>query len=308
MTKKIIVGTRASALALKQASEVVSFLKSINKEIEIEILPITTSGDKMQDRQLADFGGKGLFIKELEESLVNGKIDLAIHSAKDVPPLIHDDTEIAAFAKRVDPRDCLISDKFVSIEQMPQGTVVGTSSARRKAFLLHKRPDLNVINFRGNVDTRLTKIAEGKADATLFAVCGLQRLQVTEKIRKIFSVDEIVPAGGQGALIIQTRKNDVAVVDLVSAINHEETAICVGIEREFLRQLFASCHTPVGVYCNIEDGQLQLRVALIAHDGSDIFSAKASAAISVDGARMIVAQLIARIKSEASLLLKKIVC
>jgi hydroxymethylbilane synthase len=272
------IGTRASKLALIQAAEVKSLLltKTSLTEDQIEIVTITTSGDRIQDRNLAEIGGKGLFIKELEEFLLANKIDIAIHSAKDVPPMLHEDTRIAAFTTRKDPRDYFISQKFNSIEELPQHAVVGTSSARRKAILLRLRPDLKIINFRGNVDTRLGKLADGEVDATILASCGLGRLQKEVVTQNIIPLETMLSAGGQGSLAIQIRENDLVSAELVRKINDEESEICVATERAFLRELGASCKTPVSVYCKLEGGILNLRTIIFDFDGGEIFATENS--------------------------------
>ncbi len=270
---KIRIGTRASKLALIQADEVKNLLiaTGITKE-QIEIVPITTSGDKIQDASLADIGGKGLFIKELEESLVAKKIDIAIHCAKDVPPTIHQDTEIAAFGHRKDARDYFISQKYDSINSLPIGAIVGTSSSRRKSILLGLRPDLEIVNFRGNVDTRLKKIDENKVDATILAVCGLERLGKKIDQKNIIATKTMLPAVGQGCLAFQIRKQDGDIFKIVRKINHAESEICVVAEREFLRALNASCKSPVAVYCKIENGELNFQTAIFDFDGKEIFA------------------------------------
>lgn len=304
--KKIRIGTRASSLAQKQVLEVMPAIKSACPNLQIELVPIATSGDKIQDRNLAEIGGKGLFIKELEEELLRKKIDLAIHSAKDVPPIIHDQTEIAAFTQRRDVRDCFVSEKFNSIKELPLGAVIGTSSARRKAMLLRLRPDLKIVNFRGNVDTRLAKIKNGDVDGSILAVCGLERLGMSEKIKEIISVGDMLPSGGQGSLIIQTRKNDEETIALVQKINHKETAICLEAEREFLRELGASCTTPVGVYGYIENEMLNLKTMIIDYDGSEIFETKSAIKIDILNTKKIGAEAALETKLKAASLMKKI--
>ncbi len=284
-SQKIRIGTRASKLALIQAAEVKNLLLQNNlllkstglTQDQIEIIPITTSGDKIQDRNLADIGGKGLFIKELEEFLLTNKIDIAVHSAKDVPPAVHPETQIAAFTKRLDPRDYFISQKFSAIAELPQGSVVGTSSARRKAILLKIRPDLQIVNFRGNVETRLDKLAQNKVDATILALCGLERLQKNIDKKNIIPCEVMLPAAGQGALAIQISKNKPEIYDLVRKINDEESEARVVCERIFLRELEASCKTPISAHCKIENGELNLRTTIFDFDGKDFFSTQNSA-------------------------------
>ena len=196
--KKIRLGTRASNLALSQVSEIHLLIAEFFPEIKIEVVPILTSGDKIQDKNLAEIGGKGLFIKELEDALINNKIDIAVHSSKDIPPIIHQDTEISAFTKLLDSRDCFVSNKYSSFKKLPKNATIGTSSTRRKAYILKQRPDLKVVNFRGNIDTRLSKIENDEVDGAILAVAGLLRLGKESKITEVFDIEKILPAGGQG--------------------------------------------------------------------------------------------------------------
>ncbi len=316
---KIRIGTRTSKLALAQVAEVHLLLAEHLQNSQIEIVPITTSGDKIQDRNLAEIGGKGLFIKELEEALIQNKIDIAIHSAKDIPPVIHETTKLAAFTPRLDARDCFISKKFDSIKDLPKGAVVGTSSARRKAILLRLRPDLKVVNFRGNVDTRLRKIEDDEVDATILAVCGLERLGkehlMESKVncpkgystKKIIEKDVMLPAGGQGALALQIRKNDEKVAALLAKINHQGTEICLTSERAFLQELGASCATPVAVCASLENDSLNLETMILDYDGSEVFATKSRGKFAVeDGVKLGIAAA-QKTKKEAAKLLAKII-
>ncbi len=272
--QKIRIGTRSSRLALAQAQEVKNLILSANPEIlerEIEIIKINTSGDKIKDVSLADIGGKGLFIKELEEFLVEGEIDVAIHSAKDVPPVIHFESEIAAFAKRRNVCDYFVSNEYESIKKLPKNAVVGTSSARRKAILLKLRPDLEIVNFRGNVDTRLKKIAKNQIDATILAVCGLERIGYKIDEKRIIPKEMMVPAVGQGCVLAQVRKNDKRIYDIFRKINHFESEICVVAERLFLRILRASCRSPISVYCSFEDNKIKFQSMIYDFDGKEYF-------------------------------------
>jgi len=303
---KIKIGTRASKLAIAQITEIKKLLlqNSDLTESQIEIVQITTSGDKIQDRNLAEIGGKGLFIKELEEALLAKKIDIAVHSAKDVPPIVADTTYIAAFTKRKDARDYFISKKFSSVETLPNAAVVGTSSARRKAILLRLRPDLNIVNFRGNVDTRLSKLEDGKVDATILALCGLSRLEKNIDEKNILSLETMLPAAGQGSLAIQIRHDDKETKKIVDTINDKETQICVEIERKFLQELGASCKTPVAAYCTIENDKLRLRTTIFDFDGKEIFST--DDAQNEGGELAILAAQ--QVKKNAQKLLEKICC
>ncbi len=317
---KIRIGTRASKLAQKQTAEIAALISSQNPSLQIEIVLITTSGDKIQDRNLAEIGGKGLFIKELEESLVQNKIDIAVHSAKDVPPFLHENTELSAFTKRLDARDCLISKKFNNIHELPNGAVIGTSSSRRKAILLRLRPDLKIVNFRGNVDTRLKKIENDEVDATILAVCGLERLSKSiagdhnlscpkgYDNKKIIEEKIMLPAGGQGALAIQIRKNDNKIAAILEKINHPETQICIKTERAFLRELGASCTTPVAVHAFIENNLLNLKTLVLDYDGSEVFETNLQSNVSLEDGIKLGIKASNKTKTEAGKLLKKIGC
>lgn len=280
---KIRIGTRASKLALTQAYEIKNLL--INKcnlhQDQIEIIKITTSGDKIQDVSLADIGGKGLFIKELEENLLAEKIDIAIHSAKDVPPMVHEATRIAAFSARKDARDYFISHKYKNIDSLPQGAVLGTSSARRKAILLRLRPDLQIVNFRGNVDTRLEKLQKNQVDATILATCGLMRLDKKIVAENIIPTATMLPAAGQGCLAIQTLQENQEIYNLLRQINDEKSEICVKIERDFLREIGASCKTPIAAYCKfINDDKITLQTIIFDFNGKEIFATQATSGYS----------------------------
>ncbi len=318
-TSKIRIGTRASKLALAQVAEVKNLLKSHLENYQLEIVPITTSGDKIQDRNLAEIGGKGLFIKELEEALITNRIDIAIHSAKDVPPFLHEDTVLTAFTTRLDSRDCFISKKFNSIQDLPKSAVVGTSSARRKAILLRLRPDLRIVNFRGNVNTRLNKIENDEVDATILAACGFERLgkeHFTKEgklecpkgydNKKFIEKDVMLPAGGQGTLAIQIRRTDQNLTELLQNINHLETEICSRTERAFLSELCASCATPVAVQATIESNQLHLKTVILDYDGSEIFETESSSKVDLEAGIKLGIEAANKTKKEAGELLKRI--
>jgi hydroxymethylbilane synthase len=308
--KKIRIGSRASKLALIQSLEVQSLLQKYHladqsSNLEIEIIPIITSGDKILDRNLAEIGGKGLFIKEIEEALIDGRIDLAVHSAKDVPPFCHQDLEIVAYTKRNDPRDAFISKNYHSFNDLPLGAIIGTSSPRRKSFLLRMRPDLKIVNFRGNINTRLSKINDSEILlGSVLAVAGLNRIKKSENIKQIFNFEEMLPAGGQGSLLIQARKDDHEILALTSMIDDYQTRICVEAERLFLQELKASCNTPVGVHCYIDNSKLILKTAIIDHDGSQIYQTDLQG--DLNDYLAIAKQASDKTKSEASSLLKKI--
>lgn len=303
---KIRIGSRASKLALAQVAEVQLLLAAFFPSIKIEVVPIKTSGDKIQDRNLAEIGGKGLFIKEIEEALIQNKIDVALHSAKDVPPMIHETTELAAFTQRFEANDCFISKKFDSIKDLPKNAIIGTSSPRRKAILLSLRPDLKIINFRGNVDTRLEKIENGEVDASILAWCGLERIGKEHKIKKTLEKSVMLPSGGQGSLAIQIRKDDLEIRKIIEKINHLETQICVKTERAFLREIEASCSTPIAVHAVIENDKINLKTMILDYDGSEIFETNSESKANLeDGINLGIAAA-KKTRLEAKALLEKI--
>ncbi|PPR18187.1 MAG: Porphobilinogen deaminase, partial [Alphaproteobacteria bacterium MarineAlpha10_Bin3] len=213
MANILKIGTRGSPLALIQANDVRDRLLAAHDGLEVEIIVIRTTGDRIQDRPLADIGGKGLFIKEIEEALFDGGIDLAVHSMKDVETQLPEGLGIAVILPREDPRDAFISNRAASLSELPAGATVGTSSLRRQAQIRHARPDLRVVSFRGNVETRLRKLDEGEADATLLAIAGLRRLGMADVATQIMDIDEMLPAVAQGAVGVETRINDRTALD-----------------------------------------------------------------------------------------------
>jgi len=266
------IGTRGSPLALAQAELTRAALIAAHPALRsqnVEIVPIRTTGDKVQDRTLAEIGGKGLFTKEIEEALLDGRIDLAVHSMKDMPTFLPDGLVIAAMLEREDPRDVLISPVADSIASLPKGAVVGTASLRRQAQLLAIRPDLVVQPLRGNVGTRLEKLARGEAAATLLALAGLKRLGRADAATAILSTDTMLPAVAQGAIGIEIRANDARVKALVGAIDHELTTIAVTAERSCLAELDGSCRTPIAAYAEISGTALRLRGLIALPDGTE---------------------------------------
>jgi hydroxymethylbilane synthase len=248
---KVRIGTRGSPLALAQAREVQARLEGAHGRrqgagpLAFEIRVIKTTGDRIQDRPLAEAGGKGLFTKEIEEALLAGEVDIAVHSTKDMPTLLPTGLTLAAFLPREDVRDALISAKARALSDLPGGAVVATSSLRRQAQVRHLRPDLKVISMRGNVETRLRKLAEGAADATLLALAGLNRLGLADRAAAPVPVEEMLPAVAQGAIGVEIRAGDEAMAALLGAINHEPTALAVTAERAFLASLEGSCRMPI---------------------------------------------------------------
>lgn len=268
----IRIGTRGSALALAQAHETRDRLMHAHglAEKAFEIVVIKTSGDRIQDRPLSEAGGKGLFTKEIEEALFDRSIDLAVHSAKDMPTLLPDGLAITAFLPREDVRDAFISHKAKRLEDLPQGAVVGSSSLRRQAMIRKLRPDLQVVTYRGNVQTRLRKLAEGEVDATLLAYAGLKRLGLEDVATGLLDTSAFLPAVGQGAICIETRADDAATIELLRPIHHLETEICLLAERAFLRELDGSCRTPIGGLASLSGDRLTFRGLILKADGSEV--------------------------------------
>jgi hydroxymethylbilane synthase len=267
------LGTRGSPLALAQAHMVRQALATSHgldpEQIAIEV--IRTSGDRIQDRPLADVGGKGLFTKEIEEALAAGTIDLAVHSSKDMPTVLPPGLVLSAFMEREDPRDVFISRKAKSIAELPHGATVGTASLRRQAMVKRQRPDLTIVPLRGNVETRLRKLDEGVADATLLALAGLKRLGLADAATAVLDVNEFLPAVGQGAIGIETRADDARTRELSAAINHADTFSALVAERAFLAVLDGSCRTPIGGHATISGGRLRFRGMVVKPDGSEAF-------------------------------------
>ena len=266
MQRKLIIGTRGSPLALYQANLVASLLTC---ESEIKILK--TSGDRLKG-DLKEFGGKGLFTKELEDALIEQRIDLAVHSMKDVPTIGQESLMIGAVLERADPRDAFISDKVSKLADLPQGAVIGSASIRRRAQLAAMRPDVTFKLLRGNVGTRLGKLINGDFDATFLACAGLKRLQQEEVITEAIEPDIMLPAPAQGAIGIEIRKDDSEAAKAIAPLNHHETDLAITAERAFLRALDGSCRTPIAALAEVMDGGLSFRGEVIAKDGSISFA------------------------------------
>ena len=265
LLNKIRIGTRASRLALWQAEFVAAELKKFFPALEVELVKVSTTGDKILDAPLAKIGGKGLFTKELESQLASGAIDLAVHSLKDVPTELPQNFQIAAITKRAQPFDAFISNNFPTFESLPENSVVGTSSLRRAAQILSLRPDLQIKNLRGNVETRLKKLDAGDFDAIILAAAGLERLGYSSRIAELLT--EIIPAAGQGALAIETRADDEKILPYVRKLNDIETCAAIEVEREFLTEVGGSCQIPVGVFATLDDKQIKVRSIISSVDG-----------------------------------------
>ncbi len=273
--RTIRIGTRGSALALAQAYEVRQRLMAAHKlpENAFEIVIIKTTGDMILDRPLSEAGGKGLFTKEIEEALLSASIDLAVHSMKDMQTVLPDGLKIGAILPREDVRDAFVSLKYSSLAELPKGARLGTSSLRRQAQIRKIRPDLDVVGFRGNVQTRLNKLRDGVADATLLACAGLRRLGLADKITAPVAMSDMLPAVAQGASGIEIRANDADTAQHIKPLNDEASAICVTAERAYLARLEGSCRTPIAGHATLENGMLRLTGEILTPDGASFLSA-----------------------------------
>ena len=269
--QKIVIGSRGSQLALWQANWVKSELERLHSNADIDIRIIATSGDKIQDVPLSKIGGKGLFVKEIEEALLANEIDLAVHSMKDVPIDLPTELGISVITKRENPLDALISKNGEKLADLPQGATIGTSSLRRSSQLLKYRDDFKIHPLRGNVDTRLRKVEEGKYDAILLASAGLNRLGWANRITEEISHEILLPAMGQGALGIETRLDDTMIYDFISTLNHEQTHYAVSAERSLVGRLDGGCQVPIGAYARIEKGLITLKGLVASLDGEVIY-------------------------------------
>src|SRR5580698_7590493 len=271
-TALLRIGSRGSPLALVQAHEVQARLAAAAgaDPASIEIKVIRTTGDTIQDRPLMEAGGKGLFTKEIEEALLSGTIDLAVHSSKDMTTLLPPGLILSGFLPREDARDAFISNKAKSLRELPSGAVIGTASLRRQAMVKRARPDLQIVPLRGNVETRLRKIEDGVADATLLAVAGLKRLGLLSTAAALLDIDAFLPAVGQGAIGIETRADDSVTRALVAKISDADTAAALAAERAFLAVLDGSCRTPIGGYARVDGDTIRFRGLIAKPDGSEV--------------------------------------
>ena len=261
--RRLRIGTRGSSLALWQAEWVKSQLLGGQQELIVELVVIKTTGDKILDVPLAMVGGKGLFVKEIEEALLDGRADLAVHSVKDMPAVLPEGLHLAAMPPREDPRDALISKNGAGLDKLPHGARVGTSSLRRAAQLLHLRPDLRIETLRGNVDTRLRKLETEGLDAIVLAAAGLKRMELSQVISEYLEPERILPAVGQGALGIETRIGDVSTNEIVASLIHQQTVTTVRAERAFLKRLEGGCQVPIGGYATME-GETLILTGMVA--------------------------------------------
>ena len=270
MRKQIKLGTRASLLAVTQSTWVKDQIEKHNPGTTVELIKITTKGDKILDVPLAKVGGKGLFVKELEDALLDGRADLAVHSMKDVPTDLPEGLHLGVVTKRENPVDAFISNKYKDVQDLPQGATVGTSSLRRKSQLASLRPDLVIVDLRGNLDTRLRKLDEGQFDAIIVATAGLNRLGLSDRVTSFFTPELMLPAIGQGALGLELRVDDKDLLDGISFLNHPVTATAVKAERAFLLRLEGGCQVPIGAYATADANSVTLTGLIASVDGKEI--------------------------------------
>jgi hydroxymethylbilane synthase len=284
---QVRIGTRASLLALTQAGHMQARIAAAlgfgpeDAEKVAPLVHISTTGDRVQDRRLLEIGGKSLFTKEIEEALLEGRVDCAVHSMKDAPAERQPGLVLAAIPEREDPRDAFMSPAHATLDDLPHGARLGTASLRRQAQALHRRPDLRIVMVRGNVDTRLAKLARGEADAMILALSGLKRLGLDGAVRSLFDPVEAPPAPGQGALAIETREADAGAAWVV-ALNHEPTAVAVAAERGALEALEGSCRTAIGAHARLEGDRLSLVVEALTPDGRERFRREGAIVLGAD--------------------------
>ena len=271
---KLRIGTRGSPLAIAQAEEARLRLMQAHNlpQVAIEIVPISTAGDRNQNRSLSTFGGKGLFTREIEEALLAGSIDIAVHSMKDIPTILPLGLEISCVLPREDARDGLVSPNYRSISEIPEGSIFGTSSIRRRAQLLYRRPDLEIVQYRGNVQTRLGKLESGSVSATMLALAGINRLGLSKNWVSEIATDDILPAIAQGTIGIESRIGDRAITELLARINDSATMSRTETEREFLMTLDGSCTSPLAGYAEIVDTELHFSGEIISPEGDECWS------------------------------------
>ncbi|GAA5186498.1 hydroxymethylbilane synthase [Acinetobacter kookii] len=272
--KILKIATRQSPLALWQAEHIRARLEALHADLKVELVTFVTQGDKILDTPLAKIGGKGLFVKELEAALLDGRADLAVHSMKDVPMKLPAGLSLAVICEREDPLDAFVSNTYASFDDLPQGAKVGTSSLRRKSQILKARPDLEIIDLRGNVGTRLSKLDAGLYDAIILASAGLKRLGLAERIRHTLPAEVSLPAVGQGALGLECRAEDQAVLELILPLLHSETDVCVRTERAFNAYLEGGCQVPIAGYAILEQGQIHIQGRVGSVDGKTLLKAE----------------------------------
>lgn len=288
------IATRKSPLALWQAEHIGQKLQERWPELQFELVPMLTSGDRFLKDKLLEEGGKGLFVKELEEAILDGKADCAVHSLKDVPAFFPPGLQLACIFKRDNAQDALVSNQYPQLSILPLNSIVGTSSLRRGSQLLALRPDLQIKLLRGNIHTRLRKLDEGQYDAIILAVAGLQRMELGARIGEIMSLQIMLPACGQGALGVECRSDDEWTKDLLKPLHDEQTNLCVSTERKVNALLGGNCHVPLAVYCQQKQQQLHLHARVLAADGSQVIEHEVMGSIekSIDIAQQCVEALL----------------
>ncbi|AZN37291.1 hydroxymethylbilane synthase [Iodobacter ciconiae] len=290
---RLVIATRESPLALWQANHVKARLEALYPGLQVELLGMTTQGDRILDVTLNKIGGKGLFVKELETAISEGRADIAVHSMKDVPMVLPEGFTLAAIGEREDPRDAFVSNQYDSLDQLTAGCVVGTSSLRRESQLRARFPHLVIKPLRGNVGTRLGKLDAGEYDAIILASAGLIRLGLASRIKSAISPDDSLPSPGQGALGIEVRSDRSDLISLLTPFNHPATAACVTAERSLSRRLGGSCQIPLGAFAEEDDGFLRLRAFIANPDGSDIIYAEGNGSLAAaNGLGLQVAELL----------------
>lgn len=280
MTTPLRIATRKSPLALWQAEEVSRRLKSFHPDLEIELVPMTTKGDQILNSPLSKVGGKGLFVKELEVAMLEGRADIAVHSMKDVPMEFPEGLQLSAVLERDDPRDAFISDKYNSLDELPDGAILGTSSLRRQTIIKSAYPNLEIKMLRGNINTRIAKLEAGEYDAIILAASGLKRMGFDERITAIIEPEVMLPAVGQGALGIESRSNDAEVDAILAPLRDKETTLRLTTERAMNNRLNGGCQVPVAGYSEVNGDQITLRGLIGFTDGSTIYRSEKSAATS----------------------------
>lgn len=274
------IATRKSALAMWQAEFVKARLEHFHSDLTVELVPMSTQGDIILDTPLAKIGGKGLFVKELEQAMIDGRADIAVHSMKDVPVEFPDGLALHTICEREDPRDAFVSNHYATLDALPEGAIVGTSSLRRQCQIRAQRPDLLIRDLRGNVNTRLAKLDNGEYDAIILAAAGLLRLEMPERIAQYIEPEQSLPANGQGAVGIECRIDDIRVKELLAPLEHAETRVRVNAERAMNRRLEGGCQVPIGAYAQVEGDTVHLRGLVGALDGSEILHAQLSGPIN----------------------------
>jgi len=277
MTRQILrIATRKSALALWQAEHIKARLEALHPGLQVELLPMSTQGDKILDVPLAKIGGKGLFVKELEQALLDGRADIAVHSMKDVPMDFPEGLGLAVICEREAPTDAFVSNRYANLDELPQGAVVGTASMRRQSQLAARRPDLKIETLRGNVNTRLAKLDAGQYDAIILATSGLKRLGFQDRIRCEMTPETSLPAVGQGALGIECKLDNAELLELLAPLSHADSEVCVRAERAMNKRLQGGCQVPIGGYATLNGDQLHLRGLVGAIDGQTIVRGEVS--------------------------------